>query len=189
MQTSWRIVGAFVGLCGTVALLLGGCGSIVDPAAETQFKQALGSTTMTVFPAVVQTESVAYEPAAAQRLAQFLTDQELAEATVSDAQVPITGGWSYDESKMWRESARALATYVQEHPISTQYAMLPEYLGVTGARQVGGVHLYVVDKDGKIAAGLLLNSHHKAFAEVNPKTADDCTALLVKVIPDEWKAN
>jgi hypothetical protein len=188
VETKWRAVGVLGGFCSLAVWLMGGCGSPIDPAAESQFKQALGHTSITVFPAVIRTEKIAYDAAAAQRLGQFLKDQGLAEATVANADVPITGGWSYNEAAMWRQSAAALADYVKKHPIATAYAMLPEYLGVTGKNPVGGVHLYVVDKDGQIVSGIQLNSHFKSFAEMDPKTADDCTALLMKVIPERWKA-
>jgi hypothetical protein len=188
MKTRSQALWTLAALCGGVSLALGGCGSLIDPAGQEQFIQDVGHTSLTVFPAVVRSDAIAYDAPAAQRLGQFLNDRKLAEASVSDVQVPITGGWSYNEAKMWRESAQALAAYVKEHPISTKYALLPEYLGVNDRGPVGGVHFYVVDRDGKVVSGLLLNSHHKAFTDANPKTVDDCTALLLQVIPQEWKA-
>ena len=44
----------------------------------------------------------------------------------------------------------------------------PEYL-IGGAGGVVGVHFYVVDRAGTVAYGMLLNSHHEAFNNVNPK--------------------
>jgi hypothetical protein len=173
-------------LCGTVLLALGGCGSLVDPAAEKQLKQDLGNTSITVFPAALRRTQITYDAAAAGQLADFLKAQKLADATASDAEVPLTGPWHSNESTMWKESAQALAAYVKEHPINTRYALLPEYLILGGSGAIGGVHVYIVDSDGRIAAGFALNSHHKLFSEVNPKTVADCTTLLEKKISAEF---
>jgi len=188
MWSKYATGAAFGGLCAVVALVHGGCGGIVDEAAEKQFKQDLGTTSITVFPAAVRRDKVSYDPNAARQLGDFLKERKLADATVSDADVPLTGPWHANEAKMWRESAAALAAYVKDHPIQTQYAVLPEYLFLGGKGTVGGVHVYVVDKDGRVAAGALLNSHHRPFADAKPKTVEDCTALLIKVIGDEWNA-
>jgi hypothetical protein len=176
-------------LCGTTLLTLGGCGSIVDPAAERQFKQDLGNTTITVFPAALRRNQITYDAAAARELADFLKAQTLADATAAGAEVPLTGSWHSNESTMWQESALALAAYVKEHPINTHYAMLPEYLILGGSGAIGGVHLYVVDRDGKVVAGFGLNSHHTLFNEVNPKTVADCTTLLLKQIGVKFVPN
>jgi hypothetical protein len=180
---SWNTASLALGsLCGTVLLTLGGCGSIVDPAAEKQFKQDLGNATITVFPAAVRRAQITHDAAAAQQVANYLKDQKLADATASDAEVPLTGSWHSNESTMWKESALALAAYVKEHPINTHYAMLPEYLILGGSGAIGGVHLYVVDSNGRVVAGFGLNSHHKLFNEINPKTVADCTTLLQRQI-------
>ena len=100
---------ALASLCGTVLLTLGGCGSIVDPAAEKQFKQDLGSTSITVFPAALRRDQITYDAAAARQLADFLKAQKLADATTSEAEVPLTGSWHANQATMWKESAQALA--------------------------------------------------------------------------------
>lgn len=187
MKTHSRTLCLLAALCGTVTLLIGGCGSPIDPADEQQFKQELGNTTITVFPAAVRREQITYDAAAAQQIAEFLTTQRLGDALVSDAEVPLTGPWHRDQSKMWRESAQALAAYVKDHPITTRYAMLPEYLILGGSNAVGGVHLYVVRDDGKIVAGVLLNSHWEAFKAVDPKTVDDCTKVVLYQMQAEFK--
>ena len=174
---------ALASLCSTVLLTLGGCGSIVDAAAEKQFKQDVGSTSITVFPAALRRDQITYDAGAARQLADFLTARKLADATASEAEVPLTGSWHANQATMWKESAQALAAYVKEHPIKTRYALLPEYLG--GKEAAVGVHLYVVREDGKVVSGFLLNSHWEAFKDVTPKTVADCTTVLLNQLNAE----
>jgi len=189
MKTRSKALWVLVALGGTVTLSLGGCGSIIDPADEQQFKQDLGSTSMTVFPAAVRRETITYDAAAARQVAEFLTTQQLGDATASDAEVLLTGPWHANEAAMWKESAQALAAYVKEHPLQTRYALLPEYLILGGTHAVGGVHLYVVRDDGKVVFGFLLNSHWEAFNTVNPKTVADCTTLVLNQLRTELKSD
>lgn len=67
-----------------------------------------------------------------------------------------------------------------DDPIETDYALLPEYL--FGRSEAGGIHCYVLDAEGAVAYVVLQNSHHKRFVAAKPKTAEDCTAVLIEVL-------
>ena len=82
---------------------------------------------------------------------------------------------------MWQESAAALGAYVQANPITTEYALLAEYL-ILGTENVGGVHYYIVDSQGTLAYGILLNSHHSEFIDADPQDTDDCTDLVIEML-------
>lgn len=168
---------------GLTLLMGGSCKGAADPAAEKVFMSKLGHTSVTVFPTGVrESKDFRYNAAAADALADFLTEQKLATVTRSDHDVPITSKWGINEAKMFKGSAKDLADYVKAHPISTDYAMMAEYL-MGGNGKAVGVHVYVVTKDGVIAYGSLWNSHQKAFSSVDPKTVEDCTKVLLKGLP------
>jgi len=102
---------------------------------------------------------------------------------VSDAHVPIPGPWHSNQARMLAESAESFASYVKAHPISTEFALMPEYLMFRS--HAGGVHCYVADAQGRLAFVILQNSHWTEFAEVDPKTPDDCTQVLILALEDE----
>ena len=163
-----------------------GCGGITDSQAQQWLMGNLGNTTVTVFPAFSRRgKTPAYEDRAALEIAAFLESDGLAEPTVSNARVPITGPWHGNQAKMLRESAQSFVTYLSENPVETEYALLPEYL--FGRSEAGGVHCYIVDRDGKIAHAVLLNSHHMPFSKATPKTAEDCTKVLIGVLRGSLK--
>jgi hypothetical protein len=171
-----------------LGLLSSGCGSIIDEQAERTLMDALGDTSITVFPAFVRDgQQARYDADAARRIGQFLTEQNLAVPTVSEAQVPITSQWGMNQAKMLRASAADFTAYVQAHPIQTDYALLPEYL-IGGQGAVMGIHCYLVDQGGKVAFAVLLNSHHQAFADAQPKSVEDCTEVLIQVLRERLRS-
>jgi hypothetical protein len=166
------------------------CASLIDPVAEEAFMANLGDTSMTVFPAYLRiADTEDYAPDAATEIAAWFDAEGLAETTVSEAQVPITGAWHSNQMLMWQESAAALAEYVQANPIATEYALLAEYITLGGNGGIGGVHCYIVDAAGKVAYGFLTNSHHDIFNEINPQTTADCTELVITVLQEDLQTN
>jgi hypothetical protein len=178
MRAHTHLIG-FLALCGSTALVVGGCGGIVDKPANARLREKIGNTSVTVFPAFVREGRQAkYDADAAGAIGDLLTEESLAAVTVSDAEVPITSKWGMNQAKMFRGSAADFSTYVRDNPVETEYALLPEYL-IGGRGTPVGVHLYLVDAEGVVAYAFLNNSHHKVFTDVNPKTPDDCTAIVL----------
>ena len=166
-------------------LIAGGCGGGADPAAQKLLRQSIGKTSVTVFPAALRRSSITYDDGAAAKLAEFLNTAGLANATVSDRQVPITGPWRMNQARMLRESAKEFGEFVRTNPIGTRYALLPEYLG--GKTEAVGIHAYIVDAEGNVAFQVLSNSHWEEFSKAKPKTEDECTAVLIDVLRNHLK--
>lgn len=170
---------------GAVLLACGGCSGVVDKQAAAEFRAALGSATITVFPVYVRDgEQSRYDQGAARQIGEYLRDAKLAEVTFCDAEVPIKSQWGMNQARMFRDSVRDFAAHLKEHPIETQYALLSEYL-LGGGGKVMGVHVYLLRADGTCAHGALLNSHHGIFRTVNPQTADDCTRIVLDTLRAE----
>ncbi|MHC4947182.1 MAG: hypothetical protein ACYTG1_02815 [Planctomycetota bacterium] len=170
--------------CAVLVATSAGCAGIVDEAAHDRLMDALGDTTVTVYPTVIRTRTIEYDEASATELADYLREQELtATAEVSDEHVAIPGPWHRNQARMLRESAESFAAHLSSNPVETDYALLAEYL--IGSRAVGGIHCYVLEPDGTVAFVVLLNSHHAPFSRVDPKTREDCTRVLLEVLDDE----
>lgn len=172
----------------TAALLSGGgtCQSPIDPTAKALLVSRRGAATFTVYSTFVRSESSIHDVEAGKRLVEFVEKDGIGKATLSEQKVSITGKWGMNESKMWRESVEALSKHVKANPITTQYAMLSEY--IIGRGEVLGVHLYVLDSDGTPAFGVLANSHDRRFSSRRPKTVSDANAVLQAILHDELGA-
>lgn len=169
-----------------LSFTMASCRGIVDPAAEAAFLKSLGNTSITVFPAYVRGEQdtdPVYDADAAQAIAGFIDEENLATVTVSDEQVPITGPWHMNQAQMLQESAASFGGYLEDNPAESDYALLAEYL--LGPRTVMGIHCYVIDGEGRIAYVVLLNSHHNPFSEADPQTVEDCTEVLLSVLRED----
>ena len=68
---------------------------------------------------------------------------------------------------------------MKAHPIETRYALMAECLIGRGGAP-GGIHGYIVDAEGRFAAGILLNSHWELFARADPRTVEDCTRVITE---------
>ena len=182
-------LGSIVAICSTIPLVMGGCTSVVDPAANAAWEQSLGNTSITIFPTFIRTAGAPqYNSTEALHISQFFTNEALAIVTLSDAQVPITGDWQSNQAAMLRESIADFAQYLTGHPIETDYAFLAEYL-IGGRDLPVGIHAYILDGQGQVADVVLLNSHHDPFADADPATVEDCTTVLIGVLDNELTAS
>jgi len=171
----------------TVLLVAGACGSPIDDEVRESFRARLGSTSFTVYPAFLRSPAGnGWDDASAARLAAALLEDGRGQAAVSEARVPITGEVHMNQARIWRESAAEFGAWIAAHPPETDYAILAEYIGVPAETQAFGVHAYVVDRSGKLVDGVLLNSHHEGFAAAHPRSAAECTELLVTVMREQW---
>lgn len=182
-------------LLAALATALGGCHfrSDDDVAAERTFRESLGKTTVTVFPACLRDgKNGRHHDAAAGELAGFLNNEKLATAEVSAAHVPLSAFASFSQPVIYDSSIKEFRAWLRDHPVTTDYAVLPEYL-LDGRDRPIGVHAYVLHRDGAEAFGIALNSHHASFKSVQPQKIDDATRVLIEglrthlVKPEEKK--
>lgn len=175
----------------SVLALAAGCNGI-DAERHDRFRSRLGDTTITVYPAAV------WEPAGsradagtAERLAGFLREHALAAPDTSNASIGLPREQGRYQQRVWKDSGAAFGRFVAAHPPAGEYALLAEVLlsaTPDGRPFVGGIHAFVVDREGHLVDGVLLNSHHEPFRKAAPATVADATAVLLGVLQDDWLA-
>lgn len=171
-----------------VAIGLAGCRH-TPSEAEKKFIARIGDLSITVYPAFVRVgKSASYDPQAAVDIADFLKADKLAGARVSEEQPPITGPWHMNQLRMYRESQAEFAAWVKAHPPETEYAMMAEYLKGKPDGDAGGVHGYLIDRDGVEVHIVLLNSHHEVFSKAAPKSTAECTEVLIAALRQDMEA-
>ena len=176
-------------LLGLLATIVSGCHirSDEDVAAERTFRENLGNTAVTVFPASLRDgKGGRHHDAAANELANFLNAEKLATAEASAAHIPLSGSASYSQTKIYSASIREFRAWLRDHPITADYAVLPEYL-LDGQDRPIGVHAYVLNRDGAEAFGIILNSHHPSYKTIKPQKIDDATRVLIEGLRAELK--
>lgn len=170
-------------LCGTTL----SCRGIVDEQAEQVLLSKIGKTSFTVFPSFIRSKDSSFDRSSRTELMKVIQDEHFGTAIVVEHEVPIHGPWRHNQARMLRESAMDFGAYLKSNPVNTDYAVMAECL--MGSREVIGAHLYVLDGDGRVAAVILANSHHKAFSSRSPKTAADCHAVIEEILQNDWSQN
>lgn len=161
------------------------CRGPIDPQAHERFRSELGAATLTVFPAHVNRAGVQeWDASAAERLAALCASEGWFDARASTVLVPLPVEWHMNQARMLRDGAEAFAAWVRQHPLETRYALITDYL--LGTQEAGGVHVLVVDAEGRVADVSLWNSHWEPFREIRPKSVDDCTEVAVRGLRENW---
>jgi hypothetical protein len=163
-------------------MLGAGCkGPVDDDAAKTLFERK-PALRIAVHPVVVRTPGAfRSDPAEAARAASALAGLGFAEIAAVDAPTPeIKAEYRHNEAAMLGESAEALQKLVRATPPAADAVLYAECLMRPNESEVLALHWVVVDRDGRIAAKGLLNSHWPIFKEVKPRTVADCTTMLVE---------
>jgi hypothetical protein len=158
-----------------------------DERAEASFQERLGETSITVFPAVVQTfQGASYDEIPQTMLADFFSTENLATTVDSGEHVDLSTTTARTQHEHFTENIAAFSNYLKANPVTTEYALVAEFLvspRKTGGEAVGGIQCYVLDAKGNNAFSFLINSHHRLFNEADLKTptdSDDARAHLVR---------
>jgi hypothetical protein len=177
-----------VALAALAVLALGsGCRSSIDDQDREAFRGRLGSTSFTVYPAHLHRhDGSTFDDASALRLAAVLNDEGYGQAVASDRHVPIDVDPGMNQLRMWRDTAAQFGAWIAAQPPESDYSILTEQLGGGEGRLIGGLHAFVVDRNGKLVDGLLLNSHHDGFRVAQARTPAEGTEVLIAVLRDEW---
>lgn len=144
--------------------------SVIDKDAHEIFADRKGPFEVTVYPVhIVVSESTFADTVLQMDLVHFLNESGLAIATPATRDVEIPFTWGANQAKMFSRSAKGFAHAISMDRPATDYALLVESLSIGSEENVGGVHFYLVDKHGKIAAGSLSNSHWDEFTSISPR--------------------
>lgn len=170
----------------TAALLFGGCGN-GDEEAKT-FKASLPHSRVAVYPTVVRSpEGVTHDAAAASALAGVLGGAGAKGVILADQKLRLSDKRSFNQAAMFKSSMEAFGTLVRANPPQAEYAAVVEFLTSSNGA-VGGIHLYVVRRDGSRAFGCLLNSHYPEFKKIMPRSTNEATGVLLTWFRDHFPA-
>jgi len=161
-----------------------GCARYISKDAKRAFEKRPGTFSVTVFPVnIVRGFSlVDQDGELAEQLARFLIDEGYADAIVDPAGADIVVKRSVSQPKVMKNSAVRFSTIVRERQIRTDYALLVEIFLNHDQTVVRGVHIYLVDREGRVAMIGLNNSHWGEYKAVMPKDRQGGYQVAVRML-------
>jgi hypothetical protein len=164
------------------SLVTTGCGGVVKDEDVARFRDTLGKTEITVYPAVVRelgpTVKTSWDMESAREIAEWLNGNGFGEARVSENKPEIAVKPGMNQAKMFRAGIRSFGEWVRANPPETEYACVAEYLMMRNGK-AGGIHVYCVDRAGTPVFGSLSNSHWPEFKQVKPASVRDASRVAV----------
>jgi hypothetical protein len=176
-------------LCGLLlSITLSGCWSYVSPEASKRFEARQGRISLTVYPVHVacRGKPTVGDFPLGHELVEWLKAQNIADATLGRPGVPIPVKWNANQAKMAEQSAHAFGGWVKQANLATDYALLAEILCNRDETEVIGVHFYLAEKSGLLAAGGLTNSHWAEFKRIKPVDRQGGLSVLTEMIKKRW---
>ena len=161
-----------------------GCAAYVSREARRTFEKCTGMFTVTVFPVNILKgfTLVDHDVEVADQLARFLMDEQIADASVTGEAAIYTVKKSVSQPAVMKNSAVAFAAIVKERQISTQYALLVEIMFNHRETVVRGVHIYLVDSQGRVAMIGLNNSHWEEYKAVMPRDRQGGYQVAIRML-------
>lgn len=175
------------GIAAAAAVLIGtwGCGRVGDDEAK-RFRESLPASRIAIYPAVVRApQGATHDAAVAVMLARGLGEAGAKDAVVLDDKPQLSRKTSFNQAAMFKSSLESFGDQVRANPPNAEYAAMVEILTSSGGA-VGGIHLYVVRRDGSRAFGCLLNSHYREFKRVWPKSSEEAAGVLLTWLREDF---
>ena len=173
--------------CLLLPIALTGCWTYVSPEASKRFEARPGRFSVTVYPVHVACGGKTMADFQLGReLVDWLNAQKIADATPGRLGAPIPVKWGANQAKMAKQSAEAFGAWVKQANIATDYALLVEILCNPNETKVMGVHFFLAEKSGLLAAGGLTNSHWDEFKRVKPVDRQGGLSVLKEMIKRRW---
>ncbi len=163
------------------------CNFPISKAAAKKFKDRPGPFSVTVFPVrVVSGGSAEYSYEYCQELVDWLQAENIAKGEICPATIEFPVQWHRNQARMLKESAAAFSEQVKTMDIHCEYALLAEILCNRNKTHVGGVHFYLVSRDGEFVSVGLNNSHWEEYKTIQPRNSHDGLEVAKLMLKSSW---
>jgi len=128
---------------------------------------------------ILSNQNSSYDTISSLRIAEYLNENNYANARLTNYYPPPNNTWQRNEAKMLTISIELFSDYVKtlDLPENT-YILYPEFLKSGIEPKVRAVHYCLLNHDGELVIRGLLNSLWKEFQSVNPVNNEDCVSVF-----------
>lgn len=129
------------------------------------FLDTLGTAQIAVLPTLVRrVDRTAHSFASQQQIVAFLNESGIATATAKPRRIDLGPLRRPTQWEIFQYGAESIAAKLEGYETGADYTLVMELL-VPGDREIFGIEVYIVGRQGQSVFSFLLNSHHQMFAE------------------------
>ena len=139
------------------------------------FLEQLGSSRIAVLPTLVRTRQGTVQSEASQKaVVNFLKQNKLGVPEMRETELDVGKPQGKGQYSLFMNDLKTIGKVVKKQSGAEYFVVLEHLVTPTpsGDIAIGGIHIYVLDAEGKNAFSFLLNSHHKIFIEAKLRSAD-----------------
>jgi hypothetical protein len=139
------------------------------------FLEQLGSSRIAVLPTLVRTRQGTVHSEASQKVVvNFLKQNKLGVPEMRETELDVGKPQGKGQYELFMNDLKTIGKVVKTQSDAEYFVVLEHLVTPTpsGDIAIGGIHIYVLDAEGKNAFSFLLNSHHKIFVEAKLRSAD-----------------
>jgi hypothetical protein len=167
----------FTGLLVAMACIMA-CSSENKAALD---KFIAGENEVLVCPVhILDNQNSSYDIISSKKIVDYINDNNYANASLTQLSPPPNNTWQRNEAKMLTISIDLFVEYIKAMDLPDDtYILYPEFLKAGPNSDIFAVHYCLLNHEGEIAMRELINSLWEEFQEVDPKTNEDCVAVLI----------
>jgi hypothetical protein len=146
------------------------------------FLDSIGDTSFIVLPTMIhRIERTAHSFDSQKAIVDFLNENQLGQATSSSLRIDQGILERRSQWDLFNRGIGAVSAAMGSREPMADYTMVMEIL-VPGDQAVFGIHVYILDREGRNAFSFLLNSHHEIFRKAELVAADSSEEARARMI-------
>lgn len=160
------------------------------PAGEESaaFLESVGNTSFDVLPTMIRRlERTAHSFDSQQQIVNFLNEHQIGSAAARPLRIDQGVLERRSQWDLFGRGIDAVAGVLSRQQPEANYTLVMEIL-VPGNQAVFGIHVYILDQQGRNAFSFLLNAHHQLFADAELIALDNSEDARNKMIANATTA-
>ena len=155
-----------------------------DSEQSKLFLESIGKTSFVVLPTMIRrVERTALSFDSQRLIVNYLLENQIGDATSISLRIDQGILERRSQWDLFNRGIAAVAAALAAREPTADYTLVMEIL-VPGDQAVFGIHIYILDREGRNAFSFLLNNHHQFFRDAKLVAADSSEEARAKMIAD-----
>ncbi len=157
----------------------------IRPYSEnaTQFLESRPTATIAVYPTIVRRlDRTAHSFESQKQIIASLAQNNVGSVVAAHRRIDLGEYESGSQQDIFEYDMRSVAEALKSPHTATDYALIMEILPYPGGQRIFGIHVFILDQQGRNAFSFLLNSHHQSFEQAGLSASDSSEDARVSLL-------